>query len=83
MKINMAYNQQYYSDRKKELTEQFESEKNRAFNRIVLAVNEFQIESQKIQTKFKQIEEQEKESQEKPIGKSVQDILKRGKEKEE
>lgn len=58
----MAYNKNYYEDRKKELTEEFNKNITRAYMKVQQIVLEQTQDNNEIQKKFQEIVKQEEES---------------------
>jgi hypothetical protein len=58
----MAYNKQYYDDRKKDLEDSFNQLKERTFERMIRLIDEWRQDSNKLQQKFQELSVKENEA---------------------
>jgi len=58
----MAYNQQYYNDRKKDLEDSFNQLKERTFERMIRLIDEWHQDANKLQQKFQELNLKENEA---------------------
>ena len=61
----MAYDQRYYDERKKDLEGDFNKAKDKAFLQMMGVANQWNVDAQELQKKFKELSDREAQEQEK------------------
>lgn len=63
----MAYDKQYYDDRKKDLNDDFESLKQKTFDKFITLAQDWQKDATLIQQKFQELIKKEEEAKPKEV----------------